>query len=59
MPEERCKFRFSIRNVGVCTRGLLVCEGGYNLSQSEETLIDVDTFLVSLISSECLPLATC
>ena len=59
MPEERCKFRFSIRNVGVGTRGLLVCEGGYNLSQSEETLIDVDTFLVSLISSECLPLAAC
>ena len=58
MPEERCKFRFSIWDVGVSTRDLLVCEGGYNLSQCEETFIDVDALLISLISSEGLSLTT-
>ncbi len=58
MPEERSKFRFPIGDVGVGTRGLLVRKGGYNLSQCEETLIDVDAFLVRLIPSEGLSLTT-
>jgi len=58
MPEERSKFRFSIGDVGVGTGGFLVCEGGYNLSQREETLIDVNALLVSLIASEGLSLTT-
>ena len=56
VPEERGKFRFSIGDVGVGTHRLLVCEGGYNLSQCEETLVDVNTLLVGLISSEGLSL---
>ena len=58
VPEERGKFRFSIGDVGVGAHCLLVCEGGYNLSQREETLIDVDAFLVSLVASEGLSLTT-
>jgi len=58
MPEERSKFRFSIGDVGVGTRGLFVCEGGYNLPQREETLIDIDALLVGLIASEGLSLTT-
>jgi len=58
VPEERSKFGFSIGDVGVGSGGFLVCEGGYNLSQCEETLIDVDALLVSLIASEGLSLTT-